>query len=76
MNHRILTAAAACCIALAASATDMEHKAKTIATVATAHSGTAEVLCDVLGQEKTAEHPPAGLATLPVPASGYAEIEW
>ena len=43
---RSMALLAAAATALAAFGTDMEKKAKTLATVATAHCGVAEVLCD------------------------------
>jgi len=47
-THKILTLLAACA-AMAACATDMDHKAKVIATVRTAHAGVAELTCNDVG---------------------------
>ena len=45
-RYAVMACIAAAGVSFAAQATDMEHKAKTLATVATAHSGVAEILCD------------------------------
>ena len=46
MKSNVIALMAVAGVSFAAHATDMERKAKTLTTVATAHSGVAEILCD------------------------------
>ena len=48
-RHAVMACIASAGVSFAAQATDMEHKAKTLTTVTTAHSGVAEILCDDAG---------------------------